>query len=92
MQMPPNVRPDRVKKTATLTNRAGMLIRLQGAAACERWMAGLDGETYLGTLSLKNVLNVQTPGCACRVSVDYPKNGMSIAQISPLQYLKEAAP
>ena len=120
MQLPSDVRIDRVKALATPTDRAGTLVRfgvtpvraalitlvddagkplplgslvrLQGAGDAQPVLVGFDGETYLDTLNLQNVLNVETPTGACRVSFDYPKQGKGIAQIGPLPCLKEPSP
>lgn len=120
MQLPPDVRLDRVKMLATPTDRAGTLVRfgitpvraalitlvdaagkplplgslvrLEGANSLQPVLVGFDGETYLDTLNLKNVLEVETPSGVCRVSFDYPQQGKGIPQIGPLQCLKKAAP
>ena len=120
MQLPSDVRIDRVKALATPTDRAGTLVRfgvtpvraalitlvddagkplplgslvrLQGAGDAQPVLVGFDGETYLDTLNLQNVLNVETPTGACRVSFDYPKQSKGIAQIGPLPCLKEPSP
>ena len=119
LQLPSDMRIDRVKALATPTDRAGTLVRFgvtpvraalitlvdatgtplplgslvrqQGASSnAQPVLVGFDGETYLDTLNLHNVLQVQTPAGPCRVSVDYPQAGKGIAQIGPLQCLKEA--
>ena len=120
MQLPPDMRIDRVKALATPTDRAGTLVRfgvtpmraalitlvdavgkplplgslvrLQGAAGNEQTLVGFDGETYLDTLNLQNVLDVETPVGVCRVNFEYHKQGAGIGRIGPLQCLTDAAP
>ena len=65
---------------------------MQGADGLQPVLVGFDGDTYLDTLNLQNVLNVETPAGACRVSFDYPQQSKGIAQIGPLPCVKEAAP
>lgn len=119
MQLPPDVRLDRVKTLATPTDRAGTLVRfgitpvraalitlvdaagkplplgslvrLQGASNLQPVLVGFDGETYLDTLNLQNVLDIETPNGVCRVNFDYPQQAEGIAQIGPLPCLKKAA-
>lgn len=120
MQLPPDVRLDRVKTLATPTDRAGTLVRfgitpvraalitlvdaagkplplgslvrLEGADSPQPVLVGFDGETYLDTLNLQNVLDVETPNGVCRVTFDYPQPAKGIAQIGPLACLTKAAP
>ena len=69
----------------------GSLVRINGQAG-EPALVGFDGVVYLDTLEVNNVLNVQTPAGACRVSFDYRKDGGGIPEIGPLRCTKEAAP
>ena len=69
----------------------GSLVRVQGSDGLQPVLVGFDGETYVDTLNLQNVLDVQTPAGTCRVSFDYPKQGKGIAQIGPLQCFTESA-
>ncbi len=69
----------------------GSLVRINGQAG-EPSLVGFDGVVYLDTLEANNVLNVQTPAGACRVSFDYHKGGDGIPEIGPLRCTKEATP
>lgn len=63
----------------------GSLAQVHGHGG-EPAMVGFDGNTYLDTLDMHNLIDVTLPtGGACQVSFDYPKtdNG-SIPQIGPL--------
>ncbi|GBU15104.1 outer membrane usher protein FasD [Polaromonas sp.] len=122
MQLPPDMRIDRVSAQVTPTDRAGTLVhfgitpvraalitlvdaagkplpvgslvRQQGVSASEseQVVVGFAGETYLDTLELTNVLDVETPEGVCRVSFDYPEQASGIPRLGPLNCLKESVP
>ena len=68
----------------------GSLVRVNGQAV-EPSLVGFDGVVYLDTLDTHNVLNVETPAGACRVSFDYRKDGDGIPEIGPLRCVKDAS-
>lgn len=119
MQLPADVRIDRVKTLATPSDRAGTLVRFGitpiraaslilvdaagqplplgslvrlNARRGEPALVGFDGAVYLDALDTHNVLNVDTPAGACRVSFDYRKDAGGIPQIGPLRCIKETKP
>jgi len=69
----------------------GSLVRINSQSG-EPSLVGFDGVVYLDTLESHNVLVVQTPASACRVSFDYRKDGEGIPEIGPLRCVKEATP
>ena len=68
----------------------GSLVRANGPAG-EPSLVGFDGVVYLDTLEPHNVLAVDTPAGACRVSFDYRKDGEGIPEIGPLRCIKETS-
>jgi outer membrane usher protein len=68
----------------------GSLVRVNGQAG-EPSLVGFDGVVYLDTLEPHNVLAVDTPAGACRVSFDYRKDGEGIPEIGPLRCIKETS-
>ena len=61
----------------------GSEVTLEGSSG-EPTLVGFDGVTYLDTLRLHNVLDVDTASGPCHVSFDYRYKGSSIPQIGPL--------
>jgi len=61
----------------------GSQVQVQGRTG-EPALVGFDGTVYLDTLQAHNILEVTTPSGACRVSLDYRKQGNGIPQIGPL--------
>jgi outer membrane usher protein len=65
----------------------GSQVTLEGSSG-EPTLVGFDGVTYLDTLKLHNVLDVNTPSGPCRASFDYRYKGSSIPQIGPLECVR----
>jgi outer membrane usher protein len=61
----------------------GSQVTLEGSSG-EPTLVGFDGVAYLDTLTLHNVLDVDTPSGPCHASFDYLYKGNSIPQIGPL--------
>ena len=77
--------------TVILTDAAGVplpvgsRVRVFRHERDEPALVGYDGMVYLDDLDSHNVLDVDTPGGSCRVSVDYRAQPGSIPTIGPLR-------